>query len=213
MSGDGEGSPARAFLITSRAWVNSHAGIYSKSNIQELTDRSRILGINRQISHSSRRVSLSYSAFSLFVVGASSQFPHCLVLCFFYLYSFLLHVFSYNITPPLIQSSYLSVSTHFYVLITTSSVFLSTCPNHISLASLIFLLTFAIPAPALISSFLIVSILFIPIIHLNILISVLSSEFHMLGLIGKFHMFGLTHTSHLLFNSNNESFYSGEPSP
>ena len=53
------------------------------------------------------------------------------------------------------RSSYLSVSTHFHVLITTSSsVFLSTWPNHLSLASLIFSL--------------------IPIILLKILISVLS---------------------------------------
>ena len=87
----------------------------------------------------------------------------------------------------------------FHVLITTScSVFLSTCPNHISLpcshyyillcislhvlnhhslASLIFSLMFATPALALISSFLIFPILFIPVIHLNSLICVLSSKF------------------------------------
>ena len=66
----------------------------------------------------------------------------------------------------------------FHVLITTSSsVFLSTCPNHFSLASLIFSLLFATSALALISSFLIFWIIFIPIIHLNILISVLSSKF------------------------------------
>ena len=50
------------------------------------------------------------------------------LLRFLYLYSFLLHVFSYNITPPQFRSSYLSVSTYFHlnVLITTSSsVFLS----------------------------------------------------------------------------------------
>ena len=44
----------------------------------------------------------------------------------------------------------------------SSSVFLSTCPNHLSLASLIFSLIFATPPLALISSFL----LFIPIIGL-----------------------------------------------
>ena len=58
-------------------------------------------------------------------------------------------------------SSYLSVSTHFHLPITTSSsVFLSTCPNHCSLASLIFSIMFATPALALISSFLIFSILY-----------------------------------------------------
>ena len=61
-------------------------------------------------------------------------------------------------------------STHFHVRITTSpSVFLATWPNHFSLASLIVSLMFATPAIhhiALISSFLIFSILFIPIIRL-----------------------------------------------
>ena len=60
------------------------------------------------------------------------------VLCFFYLYSCLLHVFSYNITPPQFWPSYLSVSIHFsifHILITTSSlVFLSTWPCHLCLA-------------------------------------------------------------------------------
>ena len=72
-------------------------------------------------------LSSSSSAFSLFGVGASSfQSPRSLVLCFSYLYFFLLHVFSYNITPPQFWSSYLSMSTHFHVLITTcSSVILS----------------------------------------------------------------------------------------
>ena len=65
---------------------------------------------------------------------------------------------------------------HFHVLITaSSSVFPSTRPNHISVASLIFSLMFTTPAH--ISSFPIFSILFIPIIHVNILISVLSSKF------------------------------------
>ena len=72
---------------------------------------------------------------------------------------------------------FVSVSTHFHLLITTtSSVFLSTWPYRLSLASLPFSLMFATRALALISSFLIFSILFIPIIHLNILISVLSSK-------------------------------------
>ena len=47
-----------------------------------------------------RRVKFSISTFS--------------VLCF-YLYLFLLHVFSYNITPPQVWSSYLSVSSHFHL--------------------------------------------------------------------------------------------------
>ena len=63
------------------------------------------------------------------------------------------------------------------LITTSSSVFLSTWSNHRSLASLIFPLMFATPALALISSFMIFSILFIPIIHLNILISVRSSKF------------------------------------
>ena len=64
----------------------------------------------------------------------------------------------------------------FHVLLTTpSSVFLSTWPN--SLASLIFSLIFSTPAIAYMSSVLIFSILFIPIIiYLHILISVLSSK-------------------------------------
>ena len=65
-----------------------------------------------------------FSILSLFVVGASSfQSPRSPILCFFYRYSFFLHVFSYNITPPQLWSSYLSVSTHFHLLITTSSSF------------------------------------------------------------------------------------------
>ena len=59
----------------------------------------------------------SYLAFSLFGVGASSfQSPCSPVLCFFSLYSFLLHVVSYNISPPQFRSSSLLVSTHFHVL-------------------------------------------------------------------------------------------------
>ena len=46
-----------------------------------------------------------------------------------------------------------------------------------SIVPLIFSLMFAIPALALMSSYLIFSILFIAIIYLNILISVLSSKF------------------------------------
>ena len=61
------------------------------------------------------------------------------------------------------RSSYLSVSTHFHVLITTSSsVSVSTWPNHLSLASFIVSFMFATPAFAHISSFLTFSILFPP---------------------------------------------------
>ena len=66
--------------------------------------------------------------------------PRSPVLCF-YVYSILsfVHVFSYNITPPQFRSSYLSVSTHFHVLITSSSsAFLSTCHNHASVSLLLF---------------------------------------------------------------------------
>ena len=81
--------------------------------------------------------SFSFSpSFSLFGVGASNfQSPRSPVLCFFYLYSFLLHVFSYNITTPQFRSFYLSVSTHFHVLITTSCPILTTMsgPSRVTL--------------------------------------------------------------------------------
>ena len=72
-----------------------------------------------------------------------------------------------------------SVSSHFQVLVTTfSSVFLSTCPNHLGLASLIFSFMFATPALAFISSVLIFLILFFPTsvsIFASLFILVLSS--------------------------------------
>ena len=116
---------------------------------------------------------LNSSAFSLFGIGASSyRSPRSPISCFFCLYVFLLHVLLYNIAPSQFLVSRLSVSTHFHVLITTSSsVFFSTCPIYLSLTSLIFFLTFTTPALVPISSVLIFSILFISIIHLNILIS------------------------------------------
>ena len=118
------------------------------------------------------------SAFSLFGLGASRfQFPCSPVLCFFYLYLFRLHACSYNITPPPFRCSYLSVSTTSVLINISSSVFLSTWPNHLSHASLISSLVFATPALDLISSFLIFSILFISIIHLNILIAVPCSKY------------------------------------
>ena len=83
----------------------------------------------------------------------------------------------------LITSLHLTVclsfgSTHFHVLITTSSsVFFFTWPNHLNLASHMFSLMSATPALVLTSSFLNFSILFIPIIHVKIIIYVLSSTF------------------------------------
>ena len=50
-------------------------------------------------------------------------------------------------------------------------------PHGLTISFSYFILMFATPALALISSFLIFSILFIPIIHFNVLISVLSSKF------------------------------------
>ena len=74
------------------------------------------------------------AAFSLFGVGASSfQSTSSPVLCFFYLYN----VFSYNITPPLLRSSYLSVSTHFHISAMFSSLPL---PHYFSLHGILFLL-------------------------------------------------------------------------
>ena len=72
-------------------------------------------------------VSASISKFFRLVLPSSS------VLCFFYLYLILLHVFSCNITPHQFRSSYLSMSTDLHFLIAkSSSVFLSTRPNHLS---------------------------------------------------------------------------------
>ena len=122
-----------------------------------------------------RHITLSFSMFSGLVL----------------LFSFLIHICSpsYIVSFISFRTTSLHLSFHlpifqcpltsiFHVLITTPScVFLSTCPNHLSLTSLIVSLIYATPALALISSFLIFSIIFIiPIIHLNILISVLSSK-------------------------------------
>ena len=98
---------------------------------------------------------------SLFGVGASNlQYPRSPPHL-----SFALRIF---LCPP---------TSIFHVLITTSSVFLSIYPNPNSFASLMFALMFVTLAIAIISSFLIFSILLIPTTHLNILISVLSSKF------------------------------------
>ena len=88
-----------------------------------------------------RYLDLLLRTFSLFwdrcVKCSISTFP-CLVLLLFY--SFLLRVFSDNITSPQFQSSYLSMSTHFHLSCshvrisrpTSSSVVLSTWPNHLT---------------------------------------------------------------------------------
>ena len=69
-------------------------------------------------------------------------------------------------------------TTMFHVIITTSpSVSNSTCHNHLSFAYLIFS-CICHTSLALSYSVLTPSILFIPIIHLNVLISVLSSKFY-----------------------------------
>ena len=81
-----------------------------------------------------KQISSFYSAFSLFGVGTSSfQSPRSPVVCFFYLYSFYL--------SSLITSLHLSFGLPifrcppiFHVLITTSSsVILSTRPNHLGI--------------------------------------------------------------------------------
>ena len=118
----------------------------------------------------------SSSAFSQFVgwrikFSISTFSGLVLLLCTPFSFMFFLY---HHSTSVLV---FISMSTHFHVLITiSSSVFLSTWPNNPSLASLIVSLMFAAPALALISSVVIFSILFIPIIHINILISVLSSK-------------------------------------
>ena len=125
-----------------------------------------------------RHITLSFSILSGLVPLFSFLIHICSPFVFIY---FLLHIFSYNISPPQFWSSYpifqCPLTSIFHVLITTSScVFPFTCPNPISLTSLIVSLIYATPVLALISSFLIFSIVFIPNIHLNILISVLSSK-------------------------------------
>ena len=116
-------------------------------------------------------VSATVCIYTLIVIGA---FPISTFSGLVLLLSLLISPSSSHITPPQFRSSYLSVSTHFHVLINTSySVFLSTCPMHLVLPSLIFSLMVATPALALTYSFPIFSIIFIPIIHLNILISML----------------------------------------
>ena len=53
-----------------------------------------------------------FPIWGLHIKFSISRYP---VMCFFYLYSFLLDVFSYKITPPQFRSSHLSVSTHFHL--------------------------------------------------------------------------------------------------
>ena len=127
-----------------------------------------------------KSLSSSSSAFSLIVVGTlsfhSPLSPPCASAIFtcFSSMCFLTTPLCLSFGLPIYQCPPTSM---FSVITTSSSVFLSTCPIHLSLTSLIFSLTFATSALDLISSFLIFSILFIPTIHLNILIPVLSSKF------------------------------------
>ena len=103
--------------------------------------------------------------------------PSFVMQCFFYLYSFLLHVFASNIAPLQFWHSNITfplTSTFRVIIITSSSVFLYTYPNHPSLAYLMFWLAFVPPPLALISSVLISSILLIALIHLNRFVYVLS---------------------------------------
>ena len=112
--------------------------------------------------------SLSRGAFSLFRVGASSfQSRHSSVLCFSLSLPFcLVHVFLYNISPHQFWFCYVSVYTDFHLLNTSSSsVFLSTCRNHLSRTSLIFSLV----CHACLCSFsVVISIFIIPNIHLYV---------------------------------------------
>ena len=99
------------------------------------------------------------------------HFPLSPVLCFFYLFSFMsflitsLHLsFGVHPLPSSIKKGMVYIAQypvrwtaqsalHFHVLISTSSsVFLSTWPNHLSLASLNLSLVFATPALALLHS-------------------------------------------------------------
>ena len=113
----------------------------------------------------------------------SFLYPRSPVLCFFYLYSFLLYVFSYNITLPQFRSTYLSVSTHFHLPCSHYYIFFSlslhmTQPSqsHLHMAQpsqshFPYFLTYVChTCPC--------SYFFIPdLLNLDILISVLSSKF------------------------------------
>ena len=99
---------------------------------------------------------ISTSGFSLFGVSASSFHSPSSLVC--YPFSFMS---SFNIAPPQFWSSYFSVYPHFH----------HPCSHYyIFSLSLFFLFMFATPVLVLISSFLIFSFFFIPIIHLSIFI-------------------------------------------
>ena len=121
--------------------------------------------------------------FGIYLIGVGQRV--------FFILHFLLVMFLF-LCPPVFCISFCTPSVHLSFSLpifqcplpsivhvrntTSSSVFVSTCPNYLSLASLMFSPMFSTPALALISSFLIFSILFIPIIHLNILSSGPSSH-------------------------------------
>ena len=100
---------------------------------------------------------------------------------FFYLCSFILHVFSYNITPPQFRSSlYFGVHPHPSSMFALLRLLQCFSPHGLTISvSLLFIcsLVSATPTLALISPVLIFSIIFIAIIHVNILITILSSNF------------------------------------
>ena len=115
---------------------------------------------------------VSSSAFFLFMVEFSISTFSSLILLLSLLVSPSSSCMSFLTTSLYLSFgvSYLTVSTHFpcshYYIFLSLSIHR---PNHLSLDSLMFSLMFATPAIALISSVLIFSVLFIPIIHLNIL--------------------------------------------
>ena len=89
-------------------------------------------------------------------------------------------LFLYIISPSEFWSSCLSLPTHIHLPCPHYYIFhrlsLPIAYNHLSLNSLISSLTFATTASALISSVPILQILLISVVHLNIIMSVLSSE-------------------------------------
>ena len=126
-------------------------------------------------------ISSSSSTFSIFRGGASNfQSTRSAVSRFFYIFtpsSFgncVITSLHLSFGLPLFRCAPTSI---FHVLITTNSsppVFHSTWLNHLSIDSPIFSLMSATPTLALISSFPMFSIIFIPIIHRNNLIKLLS---------------------------------------
>ena len=123
-----------------------------------------------------------YSAFSLLNLGSAHRVfnlhvprscAYSIFTCFSFMY-FLITSLPISCGLPSFRYPPIPCS-HYNIFL--CNVFLSTSPIHLSIASLIFSLMFTTHALVLISSFMIFKILFISIIHLNILISVLSWKF------------------------------------